>query len=399
MSSMDTLIFGRSAATPSGRDLRRFPGTTSRFVEVTAAEAMATEWHKLAAGALEPNVFFEADFLIPAMRGLAPSGTRLLTVRNDEGRLVALAPVRTHHLGLAVPTATVWAHDYGPVGAPLLDGQSVEAASALLRALTATGRVAVFPYLPLGGAAAAALVGAAIREKLPLALASQHERAMVQSGEVEGDIRRSLPTKRRKEFARQMRRLGELGAVTIETVSDTTQVRAGFEEFLALEAKGWKGKGGTALASSEATRLFAFEIVSRLSAIDCCRISAIRVDDRAVAMLVTILSGATAYSWKIAFDEAFARFSPGAQLMLEAAVALLAEDGVQRIDSLAGADHKMIDHLWRGRRAMGTLVVGPEGGRLRQRVAVASLRSEAWLKATARAALAKFRKRETGEPQ
>lgn len=400
MSLMDSLILDRRVAKVTGREQpRRAGATSSAFVEAGAAEGMAAEWHRLAAGAVEANPFFDADFLLPAMRGFAPAGVKLLTVRNGEGTLLALAPVRTHHLAVAVPTATVWAHDYGPVGAPLIDAESPEAAAALLRALTATGRVAVFPYLPLGGEAASALVGAAIRARMPIGLASRHERAMIQQGEVEGDIRRSLPTRRRKEFARQMRRLGELGAVTIETVSDTAQVRAGFEEFLALEARGWKGQGGTALASSDATRRFAVEIVSRLSAIDCCRISAIRVDDRAVAMLVTILSGATAFSWKIAFDEAFARFSPGAQLMLEAAEALLGEEGIERIDSLASADHPMIDHLWRGRRTMGTLVVGPQGGKLRTRAAVAALRSEAWLKTTAKAALKKLRKRETGEPQ
>lgn len=399
MSSMDGLLFDRPVAAQSGRERPLASGlTTSRFVEANAIEGLIPEWHQLAAGAVDANPFFEADFLIAAVRNLAPAGTRFLTVRNEAGKLVALVPVRTHHSALVVPTATVWAHDYGPVGAPLIDAQSPEAASGLLDALTATGRVAVFPYLPLAGAAATALVGAAWRDKLPIGLASQHERAMIQEGEVAGDIRRSLPTKRRKEFARQMRRLGELGAVTIETVSETAAVRAGFEEFLALEAKGWKGQGGTALASSEATQKFALEIVSRLSAIDCCRVSAIRVDDRAVAMLVTILSADTAYSWKIAFDEAFARFSPGAQLMLEAASALLAESGVQRIDSLASADHPMIDHLWRGRRVMGTLVVGPEGGKLRQRMVVGALRSNAWLRVTAKAALATFKKRETGEP-
>lgn len=399
MSSMDSLFSGGSAIGGRARNSLLATGTTSRFIDAAAAEALIPEWHELAAGAFETNPFFEADFLVPALRSLGQAGTRILTVRNDEGRLIALVPVRIHHSALVVPTATVWAHDYGPLGAPLLDGGATEAASGLLHALTATGRVAVFPYLPLAGPAATALVGAAWREKLPIGLASLHERAMIQEGEYDGDIRRSLPTKRRKEFARQMRRLGEVGAVTIETVSDTAQVRTGFEEFMALEARGWKGQGGTALASSPGTEKFALEIVSRLSALDCCRISAIRVDDRAVAMLVTILSGDTAYSWKIAFDEAFARFSPGAQLMLEAASTLLADGGVRRIDSLAAADHPMIDHLWRGRRTMGTLVVGPEGGRLRQRMAVAAIRSGAWLRASAKAAISTFKKRETGEPQ
>jgi hypothetical protein len=78
-------------------------------------------------------------------------------------------------------------------------------------------------------------------------------------------------------------------------------------------------------------------------------------------MVVSFRAGTSAWTWKIAFDEAFARFSPGAQLMLDLPSRLFAESAITRIDSLAAADHPMVDHLWPDRIAIGTLVIGPGG--------------------------------------
>ena len=176
------------------------------------------------------------------------------------------------------------------------------------------------------------------------------------------DPRAALPTRRRKEYARQFRRLADLGPVVVETADTPTLVRARFEEFLVLEAASWKGRGGTALAGAAATVAFAREAVFNFSASGAARIVSIRLGDRAIAMVVVFIAGATAYTWKIAHDEAYARYSPGAQAMLEAGRSLFLDPRIARIDSCAIPDHPMIDHLWRDRRAIGTLVIGPPGG-------------------------------------
>src|SRR5262249_10566175 len=67
---------------------------------------------------------------------------------------------------------------------------------------------------------------------------------------------------------------------------------------------------------------------------------------------ITLSSGDRAWTWKIAYDEAYARFSPGVQLMLEVTETLLADNSVAQVDSCATADHPMIDHLWRERLAL-----------------------------------------------
>ena len=96
------------------------------------------------------------------------------------------------------------------------------------------------------------------------------------------------------------------------------------------------------------------------------------------------MAGRSAFTWKVAHDERFARFSPGAQIMLEAGRAILAEPGIERIDSLATAAHPMIDRLWRDRLSVGTLVIGPAGGSAVFNLGLAAARAEIAARAAAR---------------
>ena len=64
---------------------------------------------------------------------------------------------------------------------------------------------------------------------------------------------------------------------------------------------------------------------------------------------MTLRSAATAWCWKIAYDENYARFSPGVQILLDVTQALLDDASLARADSCATADHPMIDRVWRER--------------------------------------------------
>jgi hypothetical protein len=149
-----------------------------------------------------------------------------------------------------------------------------------------------------------------------------------------------------------------------------------FEEFVRLEAAGWKGRRGTALASLQDAGPFAREVVARLADAGAVRIVSLRMNDQPLAVVICLVAGETAFTWKIAYDEAFSRFSPGAQLMMEVPGVLFAEAEIACIDSCAVADHPMIDPLWQDRRPIGTLVIGPAGGGVRHRLGLASARTE-----------------------
>jgi CelD/BcsL family acetyltransferase involved in cellulose biosynthesis len=358
------------------------------MIAAPAAEALpeVSEWRALAGRAAEDTIFLDPDFLLPAMAALGGSGVRLAEWRSADGRLAALAPFADARLGRLAPARSLWVHDYAPLGLPLVARDDTDGAVAgiLDRILTEDGgirkarsRSVIICHLFHSSSVAAAVSPYAAACGRPVAVVEAHERAMLsRPGDGPVDCRAALPVRRRKEFARQMRRLAEIGPVAVEAVAEPCRIPGLFEEFLALEAAGWKGRGGTAMAALPSVADMARRIVSGCAARRAVQIDAIRVGGRPVAMLTSFLAGDTAFTWKIAFDEAFARFSPGAQLMLEAGRSLTAHPHIRRVDSCAAANHPMIDHLWKERLALGTMVVGPVGGGPLYQAGLAAMRAE-----------------------
>jgi hypothetical protein len=83
-----------------------------------------------------------------------------------------------------------------------------------------------------------------------------------------------------------------------------------------------------------------------------------------LAMLVNFMCAPGSFSFKTAFDEDYARFSPGVLLQIEN-LALLEHPHIAWCDSCAAEGHPMIDSLWTGRRAVGrySVAIGGSGRR------------------------------------
>jgi hypothetical protein len=128
-----------------------------------------------------------------------------------------------------------------------------------------------------------------------------------------------------------------------------TDIADALKDFLILEASGWKGLAGTAAASDAAVCRFLRTAVTSLAAEGLADVDRLMLNGRAVAVIITLKSGDTAWCWKIAYSEEHARFSPGVQLMLDMTERLLADPTIARVDSCATAGHPMIDHIWRER--------------------------------------------------
>jgi hypothetical protein len=172
--------------------------------------------------------------------------------------------------------------------------------------------------------------------------------------------------------------------VTVEATAEPDRVRARSEEGLALAARGWKARRGTALASSVATAAFARDVVFNRSERGTVRIASIRVGERPVAVVVSFVAGQTAYAWRIGYDEDFRRASPGAQLLLDLPETLSCAPAVETIDSCSPAGDRFAASLWPDRMSVGTLVIGPPGGSLLHNAGLAAFRAEIEARAAAR---------------
>ena len=77
---------------------------------------------------------------------------------------------------------------------------------------------------------------------------ARHQRALLAPAGDRSDLsrRRASDDKKRKELRRQRKRLGDSGSVTSSDTGEPSAVPRALDDFLALEADGWKGRAGTA---------------------------------------------------------------------------------------------------------------------------------------------------------
>jgi hypothetical protein len=344
-----------------GRELCLYPGRLGYDLQ--------DELDFLSYRAIEANVFFTGRFLAPAMPRLEDRLVRLALMRDNSGgrsRMRLLMPFTVDRPGIAVGPSIVrvWANAFAPLGTPLLDAE--DAAETLDNLFEALARreanlpaTLVVPDVRLNGRFAQMARAVALGRNLPVGTANPYQRAILKSEEdAKAYLKRTVAPAHLKEMRRQWRLLEQKGEVSYEVARQPRDVHLRMEEFLALEAKGWKGKKRSALVLDRHHAAFAREAVSNLVAVDAVRVHTINLDGRAIASMIVLMMGSEACTWKTAYDEDFARFSPGKLLMARVTEWHLDDPNIERSDSCAVANHPMANRFWQEREEMGTLVIG-----------------------------------------
>jgi CelD/BcsL family acetyltransferase involved in cellulose biosynthesis len=326
---------------------------------------IADEWRSLCARALEPNVFLEPAFALAAAPVFGRDvGAGLVWSRAAPCRLLGLFPARIQRrrYGVALPVLVGWTHPFAPLGTPLIDRDTGAAAIAAwldhLAGRPDMPGVLLMPYLPVAGPVAQALASAlAQRDRRSIALAPHQRALLAPAADRTHYLDHAVGPKKRKELRRQRKRLAEAGPLVSDIVGEPSAMAAALGDFLALEAAGWKGRAGTAARADDRIRGFLEAAVIGLARDGKAQIARLAAGGVPIAAIVTLRSGATAWCWKIAYDESYARFSPGVQLLLEVTQTLLDDPGIAGADSCATAGHPMIDHIWRERLALADHLV------------------------------------------
>lgn len=348
---------------------------------IEALPRLSERIRNLAERSLETNPFFLPEFLEPAIEGLGRKGLRL-AIFSDRDDLHFFAPVVTGGGQLGGRRFTVWAHPYAPLGTPLIDREAAAQVTDSLIAHMRTSRRTLFvvPHLPLEGAAARALRDAAERGGF-WTVAEGQMRPILYPDSATGiaEFDSMVSQKRRRELDRQLRRLCEAGAVSFWSARTASEIDTAFTMFTALEAAGWKGRRGTALAKRQGVHDFARLAVTQLAQKGQAAIDVLRFGDRPVAALIRLDHQRMSIPWKVAFDEEFAAFSPGKQLMCDETRRWLADPTVERVDPVCEQDNALMAPLWPNREAYGTLFISASawGINARIRAALADLKGAA----------------------
>lgn len=331
-------------------------------------ESFLASWDQLAGRASEPNAFAESWFLLPALRQFDPEGKVRLFALHDDSDLVGLMPLgeQPRYGRWPIPHVQNWMHHNAFLGTPLV-AKGYERAfwQALLDLFDAAPGNALFAHfngLASDGALAEALNAECATQGRTCAEVHQEERALLDGDlEPEAYYETAVRGKKRKELRRQKNRLAETGELSFARYLDDSQLEAWTGEFLALERAGWKGQNGSALDCAATTRALFAEALRGAAARGKLERLELRLDGKPLAMLVNFLCAPGSFSFKTAFDEDYARFSPGVLLQIEN-LDLLNRPDIDWCDSCAAEGHPMIDSLWTGRRPIGRYSVAIGGG-------------------------------------
>jgi CelD/BcsL family acetyltransferase involved in cellulose biosynthesis len=344
------------------------PRAASIHCEVAPLSALPPGWDQawttLATRASEPNVFAESWFLRASAAHLPlPEGGRLLTVWQGP-ELIGVLPLCIARKYGRVPVGHVqnWLHYHAFLGTPLVRaGRENDFWHHVLDALDAADWAPGF--LHINSLVENGPVHRALASVRRTDVVLRSERALLEStlsaaAYYEANVRK----KKRKEIGRLQSRLRELGIVTCDRLEASDDINLWCNDFLALEGSGWKGRAGSALGTGDATRGFFTSALLAAHALGRLEILRLAVDGKPIAMLVNFLAPPGSFSFKIAFDENYARFSPGVLIQLEN-LAILERGEMGWMDSCAVADHSMINSLWAERRSIVRVTVPLKGAK------------------------------------
>lgn len=318
-------------------------------------------WRDLVDQAIEPNPFFDPDFVLAAATALEETDDVALVRRADGDRWIGCMPVRRYSRWHRLPLAglATWRHPYCLLGSPLVaDGEEREAVAEMLALLHRTDRSAftALEWTAADGPVPAAIEQAGLRsvtfESFSRAILTRRPQGNYIEGWVKG--------KHRREFRRSSRLLGEELGGEPELV-DRSDEAAAIETFLALESSGWKGREGTALASNPRHARFLAQVGAAFAKRGAFQLLFLEADGTAIAGRCSLVAGGTDFCFKVGFDERFARFGPGRNLELKMIERFAEDERLVSLDSCTAPDNPLYNRLWRDRRDLTTVVVPAAG--------------------------------------
>lgn len=364
---MPTLVQGdgRSTTPPVKRDADWWVETVDRLDQL---ETWRPAWDDLARHAVEPNVFYESWMLLEAWR-LLGAGTRwtvVLILRSgarpqDPPELCGLVPlIQKTYEKLPVDSWSLWENEYVCNTTPLLrSGVAGEAWQAFCEWLAGqTPLLLELPLVTADGPFHHAWQEVVNERNTPVFVDRQYARALLRpASSAEAYCAQTMSCHNRQELRRQRRRLGEAGLLEARVFQPGDEIAPWTEEFLRLESLGWKGEEGTAFASAAEDANYLRAIALAGAERNQVVMLGLFLNGEAIALKLNFLSGNGGFTFKIAFDERFKKYSPGVQLELENIDWFHRQTQVEWLDSCAKPKHFMIGRLWRDRRLMQRAVM------------------------------------------
>lgn len=335
----------------------------------------------LLAETLEPNVFYEPWMLLPAVRYLDSQDLRFVLVYADSSEasqprtLCGFFPMERepHYRGLPLTVFRLWKHDYCFLCTPLLRAsRAQEALSAFCDWLCMQNAgICEFGYISADGPFWGCLERCIAERRWQSFVSGCYQRPILVKPEHPDDYLRSgLFRSNLKSMARRSKHLAEQADVAYASLEAGEEVDAWIQNFLSLEASGWKGREGTAMACHDDHRHFFERITTDAFRRNQLMMTRLLGGGHPIAASCIFRTGRASFGFKVAFDEAFAKFSPGTLLELDNIRRFTAQADIDWVDSCAAPDHPQLSRLWKERRRIATVAFAVENTSARMIISI-----------------------------
>jgi CelD/BcsL family acetyltransferase involved in cellulose biosynthesis len=306
-----------AAEIAGGARARPAPYRVEEAAGRAAFDALRAEWDGLLSRGPVDLPFLRHAFVGAWLDAFAPEAKlRVLVARDAGGAAVGMAPLlEQRRRGLVTLRAP--ANDHSCRVEWILGPDVSGAAAALWAHLRdrLAWDVLLLRDLPRDGPTSVHLEALAIVDRHPAGRWESMRSPWVPLGGGAAEERAS--SKFRANLRRRARRLGELGAVSVRRVGGGPALEGALADFLALEAAGWKGERGTAIARDGRLAGFYRAVARDAAARGALAIRALDLDGRPVAVHLGIVHRGTYHLLKTAYDERLGAVSPGQLLQRE----------------------------------------------------------------------------------
>jgi CelD/BcsL family acetyltransferase involved in cellulose biosynthesis len=328
-------------------------------------DALAADWERICDEDPAGEAFYRPEWPQSFLRAFAPSAKLVVVSAWSGGELRAVLPLiqcRSTLTGLPVRELKGVANVHCcRLGLAHVSGAKDE---RLLRALWDTVKrlpgwdVLDFDYvLEDNGIDMLARCAAADHHRVSRIRAWQSLHLRFQASEGEAPWLESTRPKFRSNLRRTRRQLEGMGAVSTRHF-DSADPQA-LDKFYALEASGWKGKQGTAIACDPRTRQF-YDEVARASAKDgLLALDFLELDGKPIAAHFALQFHGRYCLAKAAYDESYQRYGPG-QLLVHEVLSQSRHRGIGELDFVGPATWD--ESRWAsGRRTHFQILIFREG--------------------------------------
>lgn len=309
-------------------------------------DELTEEWSVLSSSGESGEPFYQPYWFSAYARSFAREAPIVLGIARREDTLIGVLPLRRQQSFFGGVPAQTLSSLSGPHSCRFdfcfKDGEKDVAARSVWESLRDDSSWQVIEALnvPQNGGFES-LMRCAAKDGFPIArwptlltpyLELSNESPFANCPQAQADNRGRL-----RSYFKKLEKRGKVRIVSISEYDETF-----LDTFISLEASGWKGQSGGAIGCNALAVKFYKDALREAGAAGHLRMQGIFVDDTPVSIELGLLMNGCFYSPKFAYNEDFAKCSPG-NLMNRESIQMAASNGATRYDFLGPrARHKML---------------------------------------------------------